>query len=76
MRWILFQTAIVAAVLISNVHYDWAWGTSPLAVTVVAIFAAWMATAIVVKIHDLWSRLNALLLRRHQRVDDRSRPRV
>lgn len=67
MGWKLFQTAIVLAVIFSNVHYDWAHGTSGLAVVVVAVAAAWIATALLV----LAGRLKTLLLGGHQGVHQR-----
>lgn len=70
--WKLFQLTIVAAVIFSDIHYDWAHGTSKLAVAVVAVFAAWVATASIFAVMDLTSRFKALLLRRHQRINDRS----
>lgn len=69
MGWYLFQTAIVVAVIFSNIHYDWAHGTSGLAVVVVAIATAWIATAIVFLVKSLAGRLKTLLLRGQQRVD-------
>lgn len=67
MGWKIFQTAIVLAVIFSNVHYDWAHGTSGLAVVVIGIAAAWIATALLV----LAGRLKTLLLGSHQRIDQR-----
>lgn len=69
MGWYLFQTAIVLAVIFSNIHYDWAHGTSGLAVVVVAIATACIATAIVFLVKNLAGRFKALLLRGQQRID-------
>lgn len=73
--WKLFQTAIVAAVIFSNIRYDWAHGTSGLAVAVVAIFAAWFATALIFAVYDLSGRFKTLLLRSHQRINYSRLPR-
>lgn len=70
MGWKTFQTAIVLAVIFSEIHYGWAHGTSGLAVCVVAIFAAWMATAMLIATKDLTGKLKTLLLRGHERVHD------
>lgn len=70
MPWKLFQTAIVLAVVFSEIHYGWAHGTSSLAVFVVALFAAWMATALIFAVRDLSQKFRALLLRRKQCIDD------
>jgi hypothetical protein len=70
MGWKIFQTTIVLAVVFSEIRYGWAHGTSGLAVCVVAIFAAWMATAVVFAVRDLSKKLRALLLRRNQSIDD------
>lgn len=75
MLWKLFQLAIVAAVIFSDIHYDWGHGTSKLAVAFVGIFAAWMATALIFAAMDLTLKFKALLLSRHQRIDNRSLPR-
>jgi hypothetical protein len=64
----LFQLTVFTAVIFSNIKYNWAWGTSPLAVAVVALFAAWIATAIPFAIIDLSTKLKALLLRCHQGI--------
>lgn len=66
--WRIFQTAIVLAVVFSNIHYDWAHGTSGYAVLVVAIFAAWMATALIIAIQDLARRFKLLLARCHDGI--------
>jgi hypothetical protein len=73
--WKLIQLAIVVAVIFSNIHYDWAHGTSPLAVAVVAIFAAWFVTALWFTAADLSLKLKALLLRRKQSVGNGGLPR-
>lgn len=70
MGWKIFQTTIVLAVIFSDIHYGWAHGTSTLAVCVVALFAAWIATALILASIDLSRRFKALLLRGHQRIDD------
>jgi hypothetical protein len=62
--------AIFLAVVFSHIHYDWGHGTSMLAVSVVGMFAAWMATALILAAQDLSRKLQALLLRRHQRIDN------
>lgn len=74
--WKLFQLAVFTAVVFSNIYFGWAWGTSPLAVAVVALAAAWISTAVLILLFDLLRRGKALLLRCHQRVDDRRLPRV
>lgn len=65
--WKLFQTAIIVAVIFSDIRYDWAWGTSKLAVCVVAVFAAWVATAMIFAVIDLTARFKTLLLLRTQK---------
>lgn len=65
----LFQLSVFLAVIFSNIHYGWAWGTSGYAVALIAVGAAWLATAIPYAIYDLSLKLKTLLLRRHQRVD-------
>jgi hypothetical protein len=72
MWWKLFQLSIVVAVIFSDIHYDWGHGGSKLAVAVVAIFAAWVATASIFAVMDLTLKLKALLLRRQQRIKRRS----
>lgn len=74
--WKLLQFTVFTAVIFSNIHYNWAWGTSPLAVAVVALSAAWLSTALLVLTFDLLRRGQALLFGRHQRIDDRRLPRV
>lgn len=64
MLWRVFQTAIMIAVLYSAVYYQWAEGTSMVAVSLVAIFSAWVATASIFAVMDLAARLKSLLLRR------------
>lgn len=64
----LFQLAIFTAVIFSNIKYDWAHDTSQLAVTVVAIGAAWFATAIPIALIDLSRKFKSVLLRRHNSV--------
>jgi hypothetical protein len=65
------QTAVALAVVFSDIHFGWANGASGLAVCVVALFAAWFVTALVIAVRDLASKLHqALLLRRNQSVDD------
>jgi hypothetical protein len=71
MGWKFFQTAIVLAVIFSNIHYDWAHGTSGLAVVVVGIAAAWVATAVIIAGGDLSRRFQSLLLRGHKSIDQR-----
>ena len=74
--WKLLQLAVFSAVIFSNIHYNWAWGTSPLAVAVVALAAAWLSTALIIAILDLLRRGKALLFGSHQSIDDRRLPRV
>jgi hypothetical protein len=74
--WRLVQLATFAAVIVSNIHYDWAHGTSPYAVGAVALFAAWLVTAIPIAAVDLSRRLKSLLVRSHQRVDNRRLPGI
>jgi hypothetical protein len=74
--WRLVQIATFAAVIVSNIQYDWAHGTSPYAVGVVAVLAAWLVTAIPLAAVDLSRRLKSLLVGRHQQVDERRLPRV
>ena len=74
--WKLFQLAVFTAVICSNIQYGWAWGTSPLAVAVVALAAAWLATALLVLTFDLMRRGKALLLGCHQRIDDSRLTRI
>lgn len=69
--WKLIQLAIVVAVVFSDIHYDWAHGTSKLAVAVVGISAAWFVTALYFALADLSARLKTLLLRRKQSIDHR-----
>lgn len=59
MWWKAFQLTIVAAVVASNIHYGWGWGTSPLAIFVVGIVAAFVATGVLVLLFDLVARWNA-----------------
>ncbi|NWG23712.1 MAG: hypothetical protein HXY30_04705 [Pseudorhodoplanes sp.] len=66
--WHVFQLSIVLAVMFSNVRYDWAHGTSNLAVAVVAVFAAWIATAMLSAAMDLARRLKQLLSIGNKRV--------
>lgn len=74
--WKLFQSTVFTAVIFSNIHYNWAWGTSPLAVAVVALVAAWLSTALIIVALDLLRRGQALLLRCHQRINHRRLPRI
>lgn len=67
----LFQLTVFTAVIFSNIKYDWAWGTSPLAVAVVAVAAAWIATAIPFAVIDLSTKFKTLLLRCHQGIKNR-----
>jgi hypothetical protein len=71
MWWKLFQLSIFLAVIFSDIHYKWGHGTSALAVAVVAIFAAWVATASIFAAMDLSLRFKSLLLRRHYGVKGR-----
>jgi hypothetical protein len=61
----LFQLSVFVAVIFSNIHYDWAWGTSGFAVALIALAAAWIATAIPFAVYDLSLKFKTLLLRRH-----------
>lgn len=72
----LFQLAVFTAVIFSNIKYDWAWGTSQLAVVAVALAAAWIATAIPFAFIDLSTKFKALLLACHQRIKDRRLARI
>jgi hypothetical protein len=69
MLWRLLQLTVFLAVIFSEIHYGWAHGTSGLAVAVIAAFAAFLVTALPLAALDLASKLKALLLRRHQRID-------
>lgn len=51
--WKLLQLTTFLAVVFSSIRYKWAEGTSSLAVTVVAIFAAFVVTALPIAIYDL-----------------------
>lgn len=57
MIWKALQLAVFAAVMISDAVYDWGHGTSKLAVAAVALFAAWIATALPAAIIDQVRRL-------------------
>lgn len=72
--WRLIQVAVFAAVIVSNIRYDWAHGTSPYAVGVVAISAAWLVTALPLAVVDLSRRLKSLLVCRHQKINERRLP--
>jgi hypothetical protein len=67
----LFQLIVFTSVIFSNIKYDWAHGTSPLAVSVVALAAAWIATAIPFAIIDLSNKFKSVLLRCHQGIKNR-----
>lgn len=72
MLWRALQTTVFLAVVFSDIHYDWAHGTSKLAVCVVALLASLLATAIVNWIITFSTWLKKLLLSRsEQRVSDR-----
>lgn len=71
MLWKLFQLTIFTAVIFSNIHYNWAWGTSPMAVAFVAFAAAWLATALLIAIADLFRKSKALLAYCRQRIENR-----
>lgn len=57
MLWKALQVLVFAAVMGSDAVYDWGHGTSKLAVAAVALFAAWIATALPIAIIDLLRRL-------------------
>ena len=67
----LFQLVVFTAVVFSNIKYNWAWGTSPLAVAVIAFAAAWIATAIPFAVIDLSRKFKSALLRCHQGIKNR-----
>lgn len=69
--WKVFQLAIVLAVIFSHLHYDWGHGGSMLAVSVVALAAAWLSTAAILAICDLLRRSKTLLLHCQKRINDR-----
>lgn len=69
--WKLFQIAIIVAVLFSNICYDWAHGTGPLAVGVVALLAAMLGTAALTSVFELARSGKALLLSRQQGINNR-----
>lgn len=57
MIWKALQLAVFAAVMVSDAVYDWGHGTSKIAVAAVALFAAWIATALPLAIIDQVRRL-------------------
>lgn len=57
MLWKALQFAVFAAVIGSNAVYGWGDGASGLAVAVVALIAAWIATALPIAIIDQVRRL-------------------
>lgn len=71
MGWKTLQIGVFIAVLFSDIHYGWAHDTGRLAVVVVAVFSAWIATALAVTTIDLTRRSQTLLFHRHQRIDHR-----
>jgi hypothetical protein len=72
MLWRVLQISVFLAVVFSDIHYDWAHGTSKLAVAVVAGLASLLATVIVMHIITVSAWLKKVLLaRRQQRSSDR-----
>jgi hypothetical protein len=69
--WKISQLTVFLAVVFSHLYYDWGHGGSLLAVSVVALAAAWLSTAAIIAIRDLLRRAKALLLRCQQRINDR-----
>lgn len=57
MLWKVLQFGVFAAVMASNAAYGWGDGASGLAVAVVALIAAWIATALPIAIIDQARRL-------------------
>jgi hypothetical protein len=76
MLWKLFQLVVFTAVIFSNIAYNWAWGTSQMAVVAVAFAAAWLSTAVVIAIMDLLRKAKALLTYCRQRIQHRSLTRT
>jgi hypothetical protein len=54
--WKLLQIAVFVGVMFSSIYYGWREGVSMLAVSVVALFAALMVTALIAAGIDLVSR--------------------
>lgn len=69
--WKVFQLCIVTAVVFSHFAYDWGHGGSMIAVGAVAVFAAWLSTAILTAGYDLLRRAKSLLLVAEKRVNER-----
>jgi asparagine N-glycosylation enzyme membrane subunit Stt3 len=60
MGWRIFQAAVVAAVLFSNIH--WHWTPNGYLASIIGIFAAFLATVVLTRIIDLWRRAKPTLL--------------
>lgn len=71
MWWRLFQVTVFAAVIASDIHYGWGEGGSSLAVGVVALVAAWIATALLTILFDAIRRVHGYAQRARVRLQER-----
>lgn len=76
MLWRLYQFSIFSAVMWSDYQYGWGHDGPQHVITLIAIFAAWIATAIPIAAADLFWRGKALLFRAYDRIEQRGLPRV